>query len=88
MVRLFSTIRSATRTRRCTSYVKAATVQNPPTVEPAKASCRRSRRAFGDGTAGVPLVRLEIMIRRAERESHAPHRKRLIQTRIYGIWVI
>ena len=64
MVRLFSTIRSATRTRRCTSYVKAATVQKPPTVEPAKASCRRSLRAFRDGTAGVPLARLGIIIGR------------------------
>ena len=45
----------------------AAKVQNPPTVDPANANCRSSRRAFRDGTAAVPLlVRLGIMFRRSK----------------------
>lgn len=40
----------------------AATVQKLPTVDPARANRRRTRRAFRDGTAGVPLVGLETMV--------------------------
>lgn len=40
----------------------AATVQKLPSVEPARANLRRTRRAFREGTAGGLWVGLEIMV--------------------------
>lgn len=40
----------------------AATVQKLPTVEPASANLRRTRRAFREGTAGGLLVGFENMV--------------------------
>lgn len=50
------------------------TVQKPPTVEPAKASCRSTRNAFREGTAGVEFAALANIVEAvaASRELGSP----------------